>query len=1276
MKNYFRFVVFALLGLLNAQWASAQNVTVSPTTGKLVAAATGGNEIGFQNGWSSVWRHEQLPLSFTVSDYDNLSAGGDVMVPAGNISVRNNQLVVMGGTHMDLYCVLALPKGYRFKKYKLVLLNNLNGVTVNSMRVGYNRNDGYGEFVNVSKVMYETDNTYGKAEDEDDNSVVSYNEKTETMGGATTDNSNTTEYVIERTSMTDDDMSNMLYFRLNRGANAFFGVTIKSFEVEFTAEGAFDAKVAPDEVGQAVSLVTAPFTTSKTDVGQLEQHTTTSGQKYYSYNYINTKDMEAYTYLYQQDAVSNGIPSDVATNKNITPVKVDGEFRYALGNDTYYIETPTHVKSQTGWNAPVGYRITGARFDYLWGSEVASGNKVVDACYITCTYNRRTYWLNGDLQFTRTRFAWTLDDDGNICNGNRYLACWGSSDQRNLTYSTDATSKYNLKRNSNGIYYISRSGTYYYLQYINYISGGYYNDWYYTLEEPLVVKTGTEYANANYRASSSTEAGASITYDGFSPGAYTLEIFDKTGTSVVKTITVNSASDADSYYLSGLNNDAVKFRISNLATGKQALVAVTLTMETLNPYINKMDIVAEDESKQLHLTQTFTANDFSVSGGAFKFYIPTDYAGEDITFSFRDLYSNDGDETYFDDKGKPGTGHARYSFVSSPYFETVDGNGDNGLYDSAYSPTTASTNKIYATNVGNIRFKFNNAENLSNTGGQSGTMTLEEYDFSVSNYLGSADPDNSTETGAFNQVVLNTNSPATKSDIAYLFTADETRYNIAPGSKKTVDGEEVSVPHAWEHRSYAFYRMDITLEAASYTPDLTWTKLYDHTCYADKDENNKDVDADKSMWGVKLGTLDENNKKVDGHLSAAEIAQAINAAFTSTGTNHPTSQDQILYVDGSDLTTIVSSSAITVEGLKAMLAPNCLFFLPKNMTSTADNIAYKTSSGSYNAARNIVLIDRKPFFSPYDIQVGAAPNYAKYTREITWQSQGSNKLATVILPFTIAVTEDGVHTEPDASPYPGCTFTVNKMTSDNCMSVDQAVDTEAKDFYATGYFTPITGVKEVDANKPYMIKVTTAPSDANVPFAVTQHGALVKATTDMIEDTGTADNPTPERYTFEGESATGKIVTSGISFQNYGSFSGKKLTASAGYFYFAGGKYLNSKNIRPEVSQYLYMYPFRGYYTYEGGGTGNAKMMLGFDVFFGENTTTGIADLTDEAVADLVAIPGRGSITFKASADNDVQIVKANGMAAGRVLISAGETKTINVPAGLYIVNGAKLIVK
>ena len=43
MKNYFRFVVFALLGLLNAQWASAQNVTIRSNNGSTIAAVKEGD---------------------------------------------------------------------------------------------------------------------------------------------------------------------------------------------------------------------------------------------------------------------------------------------------------------------------------------------------------------------------------------------------------------------------------------------------------------------------------------------------------------------------------------------------------------------------------------------------------------------------------------------------------------------------------------------------------------------------------------------------------------------------------------------------------------------------------------------------------------------------------------------------------------------------------------------------------------------------------------------------------------------------------------------------------------------------------------------------------------------------------------------------------------------------------------------------------------------------------------------------------------------------------
>ena len=52
-----------VLASLNGLKAYGQNVTISPSSGHLIAALTYENEVGFENGWSALWRHNQLPLS-------------------------------------------------------------------------------------------------------------------------------------------------------------------------------------------------------------------------------------------------------------------------------------------------------------------------------------------------------------------------------------------------------------------------------------------------------------------------------------------------------------------------------------------------------------------------------------------------------------------------------------------------------------------------------------------------------------------------------------------------------------------------------------------------------------------------------------------------------------------------------------------------------------------------------------------------------------------------------------------------------------------------------------------------------------------------------------------------------------------------------------------------------------------------------------------------------------------------------------------------------------
>ena len=1304
-KIYLLTVVFTFLGLVSTQWASAQNVTISPTSGSLVSAVMDGNDTGYRIGLSSLWRHEQLSLSMTASDRDGLTDGGEISKPGSVLGIRDNMLTIIGG-HRPSFLVVSLPKGYRITGYRLTLINNL--VDVDVVPAGVSGNNEYRHLNNSGNAtttdgvsektmrFYETkpwttDGTNsgctGRSNGEGYNSTqVRYlalgsdwangqigttaEEKlAQAMNGKDGDinpSDDGKEFYMERFG---DDMGNQLYFRLVKNYD-HYGISIKSFEILFTAEGTFEADVTPEVVGAAQHVVKSPFLTSKMEFGEMGMNTDpNSGVTRYTYQESNVKDIVAYTYLYQQDAVKNGEPSeDVDIPARITPVRVDNRDLYALGNDTYFIETPIEVETQTGWPAPIGYRIVGATFNYLWGSDTDGGEITVpNAVYIRSGSGDNARYLNDQLHFQNAQYNnnpyWQVDEYGNLFTGTgtniSYLSCYGSDENvRALHTSKSATgpaAKWNLRLDTETghIYYADSHGDRYIMQSAT------------ANADVYVVKGATENLAIYTQRNNGTHT---IEYPAFHPGTYTLNVYDKTGTTVVKTIDVTAENaGGEPIVLSNLNNDAVKFQIANLDEGKQALVSITLQMQALDPYIDKMDIVCTDDNKVLELKQTFTANDFSVSGGKFIFYVPEDYAGQELTFTFKDLYSKYGDNTYYDGTG---THYGRYSYVTSEYFEKVDGYGDNGLYNNSnYSPDAPYENKVLTSVAGNIRFKFNNAEDLGEPGAQ---PFLVETPFSVTEYLKTTDPDNTgddAEAAAFIPCKLKAVADADQnSDIYYVFTADETRYNIAPTT-------------SWQHRAYAFYRMDIELRAKTFTPVITRTKVYDKTCYF-KDGS----DCEDSMWGVSLKTTDPvDGNEVVGYLSVQEILDnikgreasegidAIPGILDENGENGPKSMKEILYIDGTNLKSILNSSkkeqgsdtptVLDLQTLRNEMAVNALIFLPENTTSTLDNVAYKTSGVTYHAGKNIVITDRQPFYSPYDIQVDPA-NRATYTREITWPKNGKTALATVILPFTLNIT-DGTHTEPDGTPYKGSAFTVNTMVAGNCLSLENAEDAAAVNFKANAYFSRISGTT-TEANKPYMINVTTAPDDPNVPFSATQFGALVKATT--------SGNGMSSEYLFNGESAAGTIAQANYSFQNQGSFSGKKLKASEGYFYFSGGMYLNSKNIRiDQLGDALYMYPFRGYYTYTGGSS--AKMMTAFNVLFGENwEATGITELAGEA--DLVAIPGRGTITFKASADNDVQIVKANGIAAGRVVIAAGETKTINVPSGLYIVNGAKLIVK
>ena len=735
---------------------------------------------------------------------------------------------------------------------------------------------------------------------------------------------------------------------------------------------------------------------------------------------------------------------------------------------------------------------------------------------------------------------------------------------------------------------------------------------YYRSNQPAYFDTDLDYA-ATWTADK-----LSTTNPAYTPSNFTLKLYGTSGNDMKETANISNINSDQTLSVSGLNNDAVKFTISDLADGAKALITYNLTMEQLNPFVNTLDIVCHSKKGSgPTITQTFTSNDFQVAGGKFDFYIPAYFADENNNcwFTFENLKSKYMDATY----GNGTSGNSRNFFVKWAYYNDY---GDGKQYTT--SGDEAASTKVSTAECGNAPFKYNNAADLEASGSAIDATTLEEYPYSEASYK--------AHGGTFTtNIEVRVNDPAKD---CYLFTGDETRYNIAPTT-------------AMEHRAYAFYLMQIDLQVNEYDAYCRMTKLYEKTCY--------DGDADKPMYGGVFEAYDKGYAGIEGHripndkafLSVSMMVDALKAAEQREGF----SADQVLYLDYTNLYSVMVESRDSMAEMKAKLNPNCLIFFPERTTYDEDNYVQKIPSGGFRACRNIVITDKQPFYSPYKITV-PHENYAFYSRKITIAKNGKSKLSTVVLPFSIALA-DGVHSNGD------CTVTLYQMKENDCLNADSETGHEGKNFWGRASFVKVSDANTTP-NTPYMVKVDKESTDENTSFEILQYGSDIFATTDGMDS---------ENYTFKGETAKGSIQNSTYTFTNYGSYSGKKLNKDDGWFYFGKNKFYNSKNL---TGKSLYMYPFRAYYGYNGKGS--AKELAGFEASFDDLTSIEAAPSVSDNGLRLET--SRGSLTLTATRTLPVSVVAASGVLVWRANMEGGRQETVTLPSGLYIVNGKKVIIR
>ena len=652
----------------------AQNVTISPQNGSMIAALTSGSsttQLGYRIGAFGTWRHNQLSLTMTGSNYTELTADkqlashsnhfitGDncTFSPEDNTRTPAKYIVAdWGGNNLRTgYITIALPKGYRFTGYTFHISHDVSKFGL--------ENSSFNLTTDTEVSLIQTDETFEP------------NTRSVTLSGNSAK--------VEEFSYTGNEFGNILYFKTTAPSDGFYAMTFRYIELTFTADADTEVSVLPSsQEFTGKSMLEVPFNTGKVDLGEIQRNQETIGTGWntqrvwrYSYEYDKVTDMSANMLLYEKEStrpaqdgeVLDGTAGLVAYDKGgsittngsnfkFTPAEKDRNDDGKVDDEDmqiYYLETPVSATMSNGDNNPVQFRITEATIYYTKAS--------ADAFYIKYMDGNTTYYLGTNGQFTTsTQTQWSMDEDGHIYSGTDYLT--GTDNWVQTTTSKDDATTFTIEdgiiKNASGITLkcFNYGGTRYgYFTNAERLYDNYYNSYYFYPAEFEQITSST-----------------STVPD------YTIYVYDKEG-ETKQTIPVTGNGFVK---LEELNNDAIMFGVEG---GKVALLNFSLKLQALNPYIDQMTVVLNDtyNGKNIRQTRTFTADDFSVGGDTFKFYLPTDCIHDPLTITFEDLYSKYGDDTY-DHTDKPGTSDSRYNFVMSQHHQAfTNDNIYNGQTEAA-----------------------------------------------------------------------------------------------------------------------------------------------------------------------------------------------------------------------------------------------------------------------------------------------------------------------------------------------------------------------------------------------------------------------------------------------------------------------------------------------------------------------------------------------------------------------------------------------------------------
>lgn len=1140
---------------------SAQTVSISPKTGNVISAASYDNENHVRN-YGGVWVHDQLPLTLLTSDKAELTDDGLVKEHANNVGVEEGKLgLISGHDNIKNHMTLSLPKGYRFTSYKIVL----------NYEKWHENNNAVATTFRETKSDFETD--YVKVNVE----------------------KNAKKVTLTRTSLSGDDMGNILYF-LQDHINGHSTVSVESFTITFECTDKFGEILRPDisKPHSPVACIAMPFKTERVDLGPITRQTVKDYTSY-KYDYTKVKDLQADFLFYDMSGIDGGgtaVPGTVGNGTIQALVNTDERTFLGLKNGTYWLEVPTDALAQDGkTRIPVGYRIVGARVVYSnnLDSEINPGDDI----YIT---NGKGLYMNANLKFTSTKVAWKYGTDKTVSttSGNETVYLRHNSDwfgwSVSLATTTSASRATAYETDGLNLYYGSNSSSY--------------------------VISCDNNGNAKYNVDNSYAVVAKVNH-GVSNTSFTIKLYDKTGKDVAHEATVNAGHPSGDLVLERINNDAIMLQVEGLEENNLAYVCLEVQLEALNPYIDKMDIVCTQGDGKKQIKNHYLADDFTIgTNGKVDFSVPTNFGTENLRFTFEGLHSKNADDTY--PWGTQGE-YSRYHFVQSAYYNLIAENLQGHYADAANHPYD---DKLVVSVAGDKAFTCNNSDNFKAGMLGDGTFVYEEYRYSNKKY--------EAQGGHWREITVNSGKDVDH----YLIVCDETRYNIAP----------TTTPR---HAYYAYYSTSMRLNREDYEPVITYNRLYNNAMLEGRFDNN-------FYAGVKV-TLKDNRGNAMSEGTGYVYAKQVIDKMNESADGKPVDLSHVLYVDLSNVNTVIMSENDAAIGklsdIKALVGKNALIYLPQGVTASLDNVATKSEAGDdFNAENDIVLTDKLPFYSPYDIRVNAN-NEVVYNRTMI-KDNNTKKWVSVVMPFTLALDpENGTYSQPAD----GGEFTFYTMNANNSFS------STGERYEVNAHFSPYLGVSKTEANKPYLVNIDKYPdsaTDDNVMFTLRQRGTTIVKTPSSLD----------------GETAQGTVDGTAMQLVNRGTYSGEMIAKTKGVFYFNKDLFVSSLNLDDRYP-YVYVLPFRTWYDCVGSPNRAVRCIR---ISTEPNTnTTNISQVAVDAVdAGFDCSANSGMLTVKATKDVRVSVRAINGKTLGVAMLRAGDSRTFSLPNGIYVVNGTKVMVR